>query len=160
MIGYIGNKTLNSLSDSILSVKELVEKTKEYNYQSIVITDENFFGLFKNIQFAKTNKLKLIFGLDLIVNFREKKYYFSATVKDQTGYKNLLQLNKKKFNGEINFQDIVELKEGICFTLRNYKINYTKEILDNNGEVIDAVLAFREKLSDFFVCINNYEKDN
>lgn len=160
MIGYIGNKTLNSLSDSILSVKELVEKTKEYNYQSIVITDENFFGLFKNIQFAKRNNLKLIFGLDLFVNFREKKYYFSATVKDQTGYKNLLQLNKKKFNGEINFQDIVELKEGICFTLRNYKINYTKEILDNNGKVIDAVLAFREKLSDFFVCINNYEKDN
>lgn len=160
MIGYIGNKTLNSLSDSILSVKELVEKTKEYNYQSIVITDENFFGLFKNIQFAKRNKLKLIFGLDLIVNFRQKKYYFSATVKDQAGYKNLLQLNKKKFNGEINFHDIVELKEGICFTLRNYKINYTKEILDNNGEVIDAVLAFREKLSDFFVCINNYEKDN
>ena len=72
MIGYIGNKTLNSLSDSILSVKELVEKTKEYNYQSIVITDENFFGLFKNIQFAKRNKLKLIFGLDLIVNFRQK----------------------------------------------------------------------------------------
>jgi len=96
MIGYIGNKTLNSLSDSILSVKELVEKTKEYNYQSIVITDENLFGLFKNIQFAKRNNLKLIFGLDLIVNFREKKYYFSATVKDQTGYKNLLQLNKKK----------------------------------------------------------------
>ncbi len=72
MIGYIGNKTLNSLSDSILSVKELVEKTKEYNYQSIVITDENFFGLFKNIQFAKRNNLKLIFGLDLFVNFREK----------------------------------------------------------------------------------------
>ena len=81
----LGIKTSYSLLSSLVNIKELVKRTKEYNITSLGISDNNLCGVMEFYHECINNDIKPIIGLDLEVNQKRILLY----AKNYKGYKNM-----------------------------------------------------------------------
>ena len=158
---FIHLRTLSSysLSESTLKIKNLVNLAKKNKMPAIAITDNNnMFGVFEFSKECVNNNIQPIIGttinfLDVVINNNISQITF--LVKNEIGYRNLLELSSLSHLGNsnnigINLSDIKNYSEGlICYVggefnpillLNNEKrkkeiihlINNFKEIFKNN----------------------------
>ena len=158
---FIHLRTLSSysLSESTLKIKNLVNLAKKNQMPAIAITDNNnMFGVFEFSKECVNNNIQPIIGttinfLDVVINNNISQITF--LVKNEIGYRNLLELSSLSHLGNsnnigINLSDIKNYSEGlICYVggefnpillLNNEKrkkeiihlINNFKEIFKNN----------------------------
>ena len=136
-----------SLSESSLKIRDLVNLAKKNEMPAIAITDNNnMFGVFEFSKECVKNNIQPIIGtsinyLDIIIN--NKIAQITLLVKNETGYRNLLELssishlNEEKNIG-INLSNLKEFSEGLfCYIGGEYnpllllnKENRKKEIFN------------------------------
>ena len=105
---FIHLRTLSSysLSESTLKINNLVNLAKKNNMPAIAITDNNnMFGVFEFAKECTKNNIQPIIGtsinlLDVIVNNKISQITF--LVKNEIGYKNLLELSSISHLNETN----------------------------------------------------------
>ncbi len=114
-----------SLSESTLKINNLVNLAKKNNMPAIAITDNNnMFGVFEFSKECVKNNIQPIIGttinlLDIIIN----NYFSQITflVKNETGYRNLLELSSLSHLNESNnigikLSQIKKFSEGLfCY---------------------------------------------
>ncbi|MCS7049296.1 MAG: DNA polymerase III subunit alpha [Verrucomicrobiae bacterium] len=101
-----------SLLDGACRVEEVVQKAREYRMPALAITDHGaMYGVIDFYQAAQKHGLKPILGCETYlapgsrherkaVNARDAAYHLVLLAKDETGYRNLVQLvTKAQFEG-------------------------------------------------------------
>jgi len=89
-----------SLSDGIIRIEELVERSCEYNFPAVALTDlTNLFGLIKFYRMAREKGIKPIVGCELRLVKEEGNIGapFVLLVKNKRGYTNLTKLVSKAY---------------------------------------------------------------
>ena len=104
---HLHNHTHYSLLDAACTVKQLVEKAKEYDHKSLALTDHGvMFGCMEFYQTAKNENIKPLLGFEAYVangsrfdrsagkaETKKKNYHHLLLLaKNKTGYQNLIKL--------------------------------------------------------------------
>lgn len=95
-------KTHNSLLSSMIKIEDLIIKAKEYNIDTLTITDDNMYGCMDFYMQCTKNGIKPIIGLSLKIN----NYTFVLYAKNVNGYKCLLKLSTINSEREIKIDDL------------------------------------------------------
>lgn len=106
-------KTDNSLQESLIKIKDLIEFAKKNNIKSLTITDNNMYGVMDFYKMCITNSIKPIIGLE--IEYKSQKLVLYAINYD--GYKNLIKLCTIKSERSLNLEDIKEHSDDlVCIT--------------------------------------------
>ena len=95
-------KTDNSLQESLIRVKDLINFALDNNIKALTITDNNMYGCMDFYKMCTNNGIKPIIGLE--VSIKESKIILYA--KNYTGYKNLIKLCTYKSTRELEIIDL------------------------------------------------------
>ena len=136
-----------SLLDGLSKIPDLLDYTKELGMDSVAITDHGV--LYGNIEFykeAKKRGIKPIFGMEAYVAARsmhdkqpgidDKRYHLILLAKNNTGYKNLIQLSSKSHLEGFYYKPRVDKK-----LLREYSEGLIALSGCLNGEISRALLS-------------------
>ena len=98
---HLRNHSEFSLIDGLLRVKPLVSAAKSQGMPAIAITDvNNLYALVKFQKAAFSAGIKPVFGVDVVWSGDEEsdeRYMMTLLAKNNTGYKNLLDLVSKGY---------------------------------------------------------------
>jgi len=97
-----------TLLKSLIKVDKLCDYLQEHGITSCAIVDENLFGVMNFYNTLKSNNIKPIIGLDVILN--EEHLYLYAI--NYNGYQNLLKINTL-IQKSISLEDLEKYKENI-----------------------------------------------
>jgi DNA polymerase III subunit alpha len=100
---------LSSLND----IKQLINKCRKYNIESIGITDPNMFGVMEFYKECKNNDIKPIIGLE--IEFENNKFYLYAM--NYEGYQNLTRLLYVKQEQGLNINVLKEYRANLLCIL-------------------------------------------
>ncbi len=98
---HLHNHSEYSLLDGALRISDLAKTAADMGMPAIAITDHgNMFGAIEFCQEAKKQNIKAIIGCEVYVspnsrfekNNQKDVYHLVLLVKDETGYKNLIEL--------------------------------------------------------------------
>ncbi|HGJ64718.1 TPA: DNA polymerase III subunit alpha, partial [bacterium] len=98
---HLHNHTEYSLLDGACRISDIIRTAKEADMPAVAITDHgNVFGALEFYQEAKKKGIKAIIGCELYVapssrfdkTPQEKPYHLVVLAKNETGYKNLIEL--------------------------------------------------------------------
>jgi len=123
-----------TLTSSPIKISELVTKLKEYNFNSVAITDSNnMYGVFKFYNSCTENNIKPIIGLQIdLVGISGEKTKLVLYAKNNTGYKNLLKISTLvKTEKELNILRLNEYTEGLLAIIPGEENELTKFLLEN-----------------------------
>ena len=95
-----------SLLDGLPKIDELIQKAKDYNMQTLALTDHGvMYGVVEFYQKAKSAGIKPIIGVEVYlapfgrhsrrVKIDEKRYHLILLAKNKAGYENLIKLTTK-----------------------------------------------------------------
>ena len=167
-----------SLSESSLKIRDLVNLAKKNEMPAIAITDNNnMFGVFEFSKECVKNNIQPIIGtsinyLDIIIN--NKIAQITLLVKNETGYRNLLELssishlNEEKNIG-INLSNLKEFSEGLfCYIGGEYNPLLLLNKENRKKEIFNFIEIFKNLFKKNFLFeiqrindqnINNFEKE-
>ena len=136
-----------SLLDGLSKIPDLLDYTKELGMDAVAVTDHGV--LYGNIQFykeAKKRGIKPIFGMEAYIAARsmhdkqpgidDKRYHLTLLAKNNTGYKNLIQLSSKSHLEGFYYKPRVDKK-----LLREYSAGLIALSGCLNGEISRAILS-------------------
>ena len=95
-------KTDNSLQESLIRVKDLINFALDNNIKALTIADNNMYGCMDFYKMCTSNGIKPIIGLE--VNIEESKIILYA--KNYLGYKNLIKLCTYKSTRKLEITDL------------------------------------------------------
>lgn len=106
---HLKTHTEYSLVDGIIRIDGLIERAKTLHMSAVAITDRvNLFSLVKFYKAALNQKIKPIFGADLILRDNKNFFLLTALCKNETGYANLRELISKAYiEGQVNEQPTI-----------------------------------------------------
>ena len=81
-------KTDNSLQESLISIKDLINYALNNNIRSLTITDNNMYGVMDFYKACLNNNIKPIIGMEVEVDNKKIVLY----AENYLGYKNLIKL--------------------------------------------------------------------
>ena len=117
------NKSNYTLLSSLLRIDDIVKYAKASNLQSIALTDTNMYGVMEFIKKCKSNDIKPIIGLDIVL----KDFNVVLYAKDYEGYQSLIKLS----------------------TIQNERVVEGKDLKKYNKNVIGIVpFKYRDKYKD------------
>ena len=122
----LNNKTNYTLLSSLLRTDDLISYAKNNNLDSIGICDTNMYGTLEFINKCKSNNIKPIIGLELILD----NYRVNIICKNYNGYKSMIKLSTIQNERIININDLKKYNDGLIGII-NYKyLDYYKDIKD------------------------------
>ena len=136
-----------SIVDSIVKIDHLSEKAKQYNYESLAITDAaNLFGFLKFYKAFRSKGIKPIAGAEInhVRDSSSHKEHGNLTLiaKNQLGYKNLIKLiSKSQILGKTSGIPVIESAwlsehaEGLIALSGGFRGHIGKAVLDNNHDL-------------------------
>ena len=150
-------KTEYSILNSIVKVKDVIDKAKRNNMSSLAITDINNLHMaftFQNL--CKKQGIHPILGLCPVIKSEDGYYMLTLLAKDGIGYKNLVALATIANIGErefpyIHFDDLKQHGKGLfCLTG------------GISGELVELIHQNKEKEADIYLqnLVNIYGKEN
>ncbi|MBQ2639865.1 MAG: DNA polymerase III subunit alpha [Bacilli bacterium] len=117
------NKSNYTLLSSLLKLDDIIKYAKDNNLPSIALTDTNMYGVMEFIKKCKSNNIKPIIGLDLLL----KDFNVVVYAKDYEGYKSLIKLS----------------------TIQNERVVEGKDLKKYNKNIIGIVpFKYRDKYKD------------
>jgi len=147
-----------SLLDGLSKIPDLLDYTKELGMDSVAITDHGV--LYGNIQFykeAKKRGIKPIFGMEAYVAARsmhdkqpgidDKRYHLILLAKNNTGYKNLIQLSSKShlegfyYKPRVDKKLLREHSEGLIALSGCLNGEISRAILSGNKSEAESLIA-------------------
>ena len=106
-------KTDNSLQQSLIKIKDLIEFAKTNNIKSLSITDNNMYGVMDFYKMCINNSIKPIIGMEF--EYNDQKIVFYAQNYD--GYKNLIKLCTIFSERKIELTDLEKYSSNlVCIT--------------------------------------------
>lgn len=158
-------KTDNSLQQSMIKIKDLIEFALKNNIKSLTITDNNMYGVMDFYHECIKNDIKPIIGLEITIE--DKKIVLYS--KNYEGYKNLIKLSTISSEKNLSLVDLETYsKELVCilpydsYNLYNdlkqmfkniyigYKNNDEKEIIkEENKLYINETLYIKKEESKY-----------
>ena len=147
-----------SLLDGLSKIPDLLDYTKELGMDSVAITDHGV--LYGNIEFykeAKKRGIKPIFGMEAYVAARsmhdkqpgidDKRYHLILLAKNNTGYKNLIQLSSKShlegfyYKPRVDKKLLREHSEGLIALSGCLSGEISRAILSGNKSEAESLIA-------------------
>ena len=101
--------SIGSMQDAMTSVYDMFKRAKELGHQALAITDHGTMAaVFDARRASKKHGVKYIPGCEIyfvndLNNPKEKRRHLILLAKNETGYRNLLQIN---YQGYVNFQHV------------------------------------------------------
>ena len=155
-----------SLLDGLAKIDDLVKKAKEFEMPALALTDHgNLYGAVEFYKKAKKAGLKPIIGMESYIapksrfdkEANERYFHLTILVKNNIGWKNLIQLSTKSFlegfyyKPRIDKELLKEHKEGLIILSGCMSSEINRLILDNKYEEAKKVAAeYREIFKDDF----------
>jgi DNA polymerase III subunit alpha len=103
-------KTSYSLLSSLINIKDLIKKAKQYSITSLAITDINSMHYVMEFYHeCINNNIKPIIGLELHID----NYKLLMYAKDYKGYQNLCKITTIKSERNITYVDLEKYKDNI-----------------------------------------------
>ena len=106
-------KTNYSLLSSLVTIDNLISLCKKHNLKSIAICDDDMTSTMVFYKECKKNNIKPVIGLDVKLDDLSVLLY----AKDYEGYQNLIKLSTKKYERNINIDDLKERKDNLICVL-------------------------------------------
>ncbi len=107
-------KSNYSLLSSLVTIKKLIKKCKEYNITSVAITDFNMSYVMEFYTECIKNNIKPIIGLEILLKDKkenEKKILLYAM--NNLGYENLIKLSTIQSERIVTGKDLLKYKENL-----------------------------------------------
>lgn len=159
------NQTYYSILDSLVSPKKLLERAKELNQPAVAITDHaTLAAAWEAYKASKDVGVKLIIGCEFYfvddLSVKDQKFrHIILLAKNETGYKNILTLNRRGFDSGfssskknfsvIDWDILSSYKEGtICLTACGSGIISQLLMTRKTKEAEEAVLKLKELFQD------------
>ena len=163
-----------SIKHGIMTPEKLVSVAKKLNFKAIALTDYmNMFGFLRFYKSCKSNDLKPILGVELLIKHPEiESYKILVYAKNNNGLKNLFNILSLAYTeyGQSN-----ETKEP--FLPHNfYKLYNVKDLIFTNGGIdgffgscfrknkddliFDILDDFNNNIEHFYLEINRFNTDN
>lgn len=158
MFGSFNLKSSYSMLESLIPLKELIEKAKDNDYDFIALTDNFLHGTIELFNYAKKYNIKPILGMSFKV-YEPNEDLFLLYVKNEEGYKNLLKLSYLKSKGEkLSLDEILKYQKGLIVVTGGYKSLIDQTLLYGNElEVNNYLKKYNELFDDFYIGIaTNY----
>ena len=147
-----------SIIDSIVKIDRLSEKAKQFNYESLAITDAaNLFGFLKFYKSARAQGIKPIAGAEInhVKDSSSHNDYANLTLlaKNKNGYKNLIKLiSKSQIIGKTTGTPVVESEwlsehsEGLIALSGGFRGHVGKAVLDANHDLFLKRIKYFQKI--------------
>ena len=161
-----------SLSDGIIRIEELVERSCEYNFPAVALTDlTNLFGLIKFYRMAREKGIKPIVGCELRLVKEEGNIGapFVLLVKNKRGYTNLTKLISKAYiEGQDTGDPLVKIdwlsdySEGLIALSGGQKGHIGQALLLNNNNLAKKRINYFRDIygEDFFLEIQRVGRED
>ena len=123
-------KTDNSLQQSMIKIKDLIEFALKNNIKSLTITDNSMYGVMDFYHECIKNNIKPIIGLEITIENKIIVLY----AKNYEGYKNLIKLSTISSEKKLSLIDLeIYNKELVCILpYDSYNLyNNLKQIFKN-----------------------------
>ena len=106
-------KTDNSLQQSMIKIKDLIQYALKNNIKSLTITDNSMYGVMDFYRECKKNDIKPIIGLEITIDDKKIILY----VENYEGYKNLIKLSTIASERKISLLDLEKYSNSLlCIT--------------------------------------------
>lgn len=142
-----------SLLDSIISIDDIIEKSKELNLDYAFLTDKNLYGAIEFYNKCKENNIKPIIGLEV----KLQNCTLILIAKNYFGFKNLIKVSSfvetnKQFNIEKYFESVfIILKDGEysstkhdIWTSEDLYINEVNYLKEDDYKTFLAIKSIKE----------------
>ena len=106
-------KTDYSLLSSLVTIDSLMELCKKYNLKSIAICDDDMTSTMVFYKECKKNGIKPVIGLEVKLDGLSILLY----AMNYEGYQNLIKLSTKKYEKELDINDLKERKNDLICIL-------------------------------------------
>ena len=159
-----------SLSDGIIRIEDLVEKSSDLSFSAVALTDlTNLFGLIKFYRLARKKGIKPIVGSEIKVakDLDSQPSSLVMLVKNKTGYTNLTRLVSRAYvEGQVSGDPIVkfswleEYSEGLIALSGGINGHVGQSILGGNEAQANSRVDYFKNLfkEDFFIEIQRLGK--
>ena len=161
-----------SLSDGIIRIEDLVEKSSDLSFSAVALTDlTNLFGLIKFYRLARKQGIKPIVGSEIKVakDLDSQSGSLVLLVINKTGYTNLTKLVSKAYvEGQVSGEPIVKLSwleeysEGLIALSGGIDGHIGQSILGGNERLTNSRVDYFNNLfkGNFFIEIQRLGKNN
>ena len=161
-----------SLSDGTIRIEELVERSCEYNFPAVALTDlTNLFGLIKFYRMAREKGIKPIVGCELRLVKEEGNIGapFVLLVKNKRGYTNLTKLVSKAYiEGQDTGDPLVKIEwlsdysDGLIALSGGQKGHIGQALLLNNNNLAKKRINYFRDIygEDFFLEIQRVGRED
>ena len=134
-------KTNYSLLSSLDTKDKIINLCKENNLKSIAICDDDMTSTMVFYKECKKNDIKPVIGLDVKLENLSVLLY----AKNYNGYQNLIKLSTRKYERDININDLKELKDNlICIITFESRVKFN-DLKDIYQEIY---LGYQNKLEE------------
>lgn len=153
MIGAFGFLSEYNLQNSVLRLKDIIDKTKDDGHVFVSINDtNNLYGAYKLFSQAK---IKYIIGMKLSITHLGENTSLLAYAMDDTGYQNLVilstmvQLSDQK---RLTFEQVTSLQKGLYFISSGFESDIDMSILKGSlQEAKERMIHYHTHLDCFSV---------
>jgi len=146
------------MSGSNITIKDLIEKAKEYNFPSLAIADNKMHGVIKFYKACKKNDIKPVIGLELFiegVNSESRNKYLLYALNNE-GYENLIKLSTLSAEkGFVGLSDMKRCNDGLIAVFISDESDLFHYYSSNmKNEFIESINLLNDTFKDCFVSVS------
>ena len=149
MVGFFYAQSEYSISNNIIHLDQLVEKSKEYNYSFLALADKKMHSYYKAIKLCENAEIKPIIGLDVEYN----DFNFLLYAKNNNGLINLFKISSIiETNSELNLEILKKYSSDLFLITKGGKSKLENYII--KGEIEEAMnlyYAYKRVFSDIYI---------
>ena len=157
MSTQLHNQSCYTLLDSTLSIQSIVDKSVEYGYKSVALTDyQVMHGTLQFYKYCMLKKIKPIIGLACKISFNNKIIDCILYAKNYQGYKNLIKISTFICSkNELSFDYIKELLPNLIVVIYGEGGIFEPMLNNDNIDDINQLLYdLKKSIGDFYVAVS------
>ena len=161
-----------SLSDGIIRIEDLIERSSEYKFPAVALTDlTNLFGLVKFYRIAREKGIKPIVGCEirLVKDEGSNGAPFVLLVKNKKGYTNLTKLVSKAYiegqetgNPLVKIEWLADYSEGLIALSGGQNGHIGQALLLKNNNLAKKRVDYFKNIyrDDFFIEVQRIGRED
>ena len=161
-----------SLSDGIIRIEDLIERSSEYKFPAVALTDlTNLFGLIKFYRIAREKGIKPIVGCEirLVKDEGSNGAPFVLLVKNKKGYTNLTKLVSKAYiegqetgNPLVKIEWLADYSEGLIALSGGQNGHIGQALLLKNNNLAKKRVDYFKNIyrDDFFIEVQRIGRED
>lgn len=158
---HLNVRSCYTLLESTITIPKLIQKTIEYGYQSVALTDHNvMYGIPLFLHLCKEKGIRPIIGLEADIQYHDTAVPFLLLAKDNKGYAQLMQLSSQ-LNEDAKSADLAALNACAehCFIIAYGEGGWLDSdlIREDQEQCIAKLKIMKEEISAFDIALSYQE---